>query len=208
MDGIDNLVDSQLCFGFFVIFFIHFFHFSSPSVLGFVLGGIGRGGGRGASGACLGHVSLVATPEAPAFLHHGGLLFFCEGTIDPARRVDHHGDCSSASLAMGLSFRFKGATPFAFSLSKPRLFLFLWVEAAQPEPYVVFRVHHVFPFMPSLGVVFGDDILSQGIREASSKEVQGAFLIQPISSFGSQGLKPGDIGIEIYALHADAVQLC
>ena len=72
----------------------------------------------------------------------------------------------------------------------------------------MFGVHHVFPFLPSLGVVFGDDILSQGIREASSKEVQGAFLIQSISSFGSQGLKPGDVGIEIYALHADAVQLC
>jgi hypothetical protein len=62
--------------------------------------------------------------------------------------------------------------------------------------------------VPGLGIVFGNDILSQGIREASSKEVQGAFLIQPISSFGSQGLKSGDIGVEIYALHVDAVQLC
>jgi hypothetical protein len=41
-----------------------------------------------------------------------------------------------------------------------------------------------------------------------SKEVQSAFLIQSISAFGSQGLEPGDIGIKIYALHADAVQLC
>ena len=72
----------------------------------------------------------------------------------------------------------------------------------------MFGVRYVLPFMPGLGVVFRDDILSQGIREASSKEVQGAFLIQSISSFGSQGLKSGNIGIEIYALHVDAVQLC
>ena len=78
---------------------------------------------------------------------------------------------------MGLSFRFERATPFALSLSKLCPFLFLWVEAAQPEPYVVFGVRHVFPFMPGLGVVFSNDILSQGIREALSKEVQGAFLI-------------------------------
>ena len=57
----------------------------------------------------------------------------------------------------------------------------------------MFRMCHVFPFMPSLGIVLGDDILSQGIREASSKEVQSAFLIQPISRFGSQGLECGDI---------------
>ena len=66
-------------------------------------------------------------------------------------------------------------------------------------------MHHVLPFMPGLGVMLGDDVLSQGIREASSKEVQSSFLIQPISSFGSQGLKPGDIGIKIYALHMDAI---
>ena len=76
-------------------------------------------------------------------------------------------------------------TPFTLSLSKPCLFLFLWVEAAQPEPYVVFGVCHVFPFMPGLGVVLRDNILSQGIRKASLKEVQGAFFVQPISSFGS-----------------------
>ena len=74
MDGIDNLVNSQLCFGFFVVFFINFFYLSGPSVLGFVLGGIESRERRGASGACLGHVSLVAPPEAPAFLHHGGFL--------------------------------------------------------------------------------------------------------------------------------------
>ena len=66
------------------------------------------------------------------------ILFFHEGVVDPAWRVDHHGDCFSASFAMGLSPRFEGATPFTFSLSKPRLFLFLQVEAAQSEPYVVF----------------------------------------------------------------------
>ena len=69
-------------------------------------------------------------------------------------------------------------------------------------------MHHVFPFVPSLGIVLGDDILSQGTREASSKEVQSAFLIQPISGFGSQGLELGNIGIKIYALHVDVVQLC
>ena len=176
MDGIDNLVDSQLRFRFFIILFLNFFRFSGSSVLRFVLWGVGSGGGRGACGAHLGHVSLVATPEAPAFLQHGGLLF-SEGAVDPAQRVDHHGDCPSASFAMGLSFRFERATPFAFSLSELCLLLFLWVEAAQPKPYVVFGVCHVFPFMPGLGVVFSDDILSQGVREASSKEVQGAFLI-------------------------------
>ena len=122
-------------------------------------------------------MSFVAAPEAPAFFQHGGLLLFSEGAVDPAWRVDHYGDCSSASFAMGLSFRFERATPFTFSLSKFCLFLFLWVEAAQPEPYIVFGVRHVFPFMPGLGVVFSDDILSQSVREASSKEVQGAFFI-------------------------------
>ena len=122
-------------------------------------------------------MSLVAAPETPAFLQHGGLLLFHEGVVDPTWRVNHHGDCSSASFSMGLSFRFERATPFAFSLSELCLFLFLWVEAAQPEPYVMLGVRHVFPFMPGLGVVFSDDILSQGVREASSKEVQGAFLI-------------------------------
>ena len=78
---------------------------------------------------------------------------------------------------MELSFRFERATPFALSLSKSCLFLFLWVEAAQLEPYVVFGAHHGVPFIPGLGVVFSNDILSQGVREASSKEVQGAFLI-------------------------------
>ena len=72
----------------------------------------------------------------------------------------------------------------------------------------MFRMCHVFPFVPSLGIVLEDDILSQGIREASLKEVQSAFLIQPISHLGSQGLESGDIGIKIYALHVDAVQLC
>ena len=109
---------------------------------------------------------------------------------------------------MGLSFSFERATPFALSLSKLCLFLFLWVEAAQPEPYIVFSARHGVPFIPGLGVVFRNDILSQGIRETSSKEVQGAFLIQSISGFGSQGLKPGNIRIEIYALHADTVQFC
>ena len=56
--------------------------------------------------------------------------------------------------------------------------------------------------------MLGDDILSQGIREALLKEVQSAFLIQPISHFGSQGLESGDIGIKIYALYADVVQFC
>ena len=69
-------------------------------------------------------------------------------------------------------------------------------------------MRHVLPFMPGLGVMLGDDVLSQGIREASSKEVQSSFLIQPISRFGSQGLESGNIGIKIYALHADTVQLC
>ena len=105
------------------------------------------------------------------------LLLFSEGAVDPARRVDHHGDCSSASFAMELSFRFERVVPFTLSLSILCLFLFLWVEAAQPEPYVVFGVRHVFPFMPGLGVVFSNDILFQGIREALSKEVQGAFLV-------------------------------
>ena len=140
-------------------------------------------------------MSFVAAPETPAFLHHGGLFFFCEGAIDPAQGVDHHGDCSSASFAMRLSFRFERATPFALSLSEPCLFLFLWVEATQPEPYIVFGACHDFPFMPSLWVMFGDDILSQSVREASSEEVQGSFLIQPISSFSCQSLKCGDIGV-------------
>ena len=160
------------------------------------------------SGACLGHVSLVATPEAPAFFHHDSLFLLCEGAVDPTWRVDHHGDCSTTPFVMGLSLWFEGSTPFAFSLSKPRLFLFLRVEAAQSEPYVVFRMCHVFPFVPGLGIVLEDDILSQGVREALSKEVQSAFLIQSISHFGSQGLESGDIGIKIYALHVDAVQLC
>ena len=137
-------------------------------------------------GACLGHVSLVAAPEAPAFLQHRGLFFFSEGAVDPARGVDHHGDCSSTSFAMGLSSRFERSMPFALSLSKLHLFLFLWVEAAQFEPYVMFSVRHGVPFIPGLGIVFSNDILSQGVREASSKEVQGAFLIQSISGFGSQ----------------------
>ena len=150
-------------------------------------------------------MSLVTAPEAPAFFHHGSLFFFSEGAVDPARRIDHHGDCSTASFAMGLSLGLEGAMPFTFSLSKLHPFLFLWVEAAQSEPYIVFSVCHIFPFMPGLGIVLGDYILSQGVREASSKEVQSSFLIQPIFSFGSQGLKPGDIGIKIYALHMDAV---
>ena len=104
-------------------------------------------------------MSLVATPEAPAFFHHGSFLLFSEGVVDLAQRVDHHGDRPTASFAMGLSLRSEGATPFTFSLSKPCLFLFLWVEAAQSEPYVVFRVCHVLPFMPGLGVVFENDIL-------------------------------------------------
>jgi hypothetical protein len=62
--------------------------------------------------------------------------------------------------------------------------------------------------MPGLGIVFRDDVLSQGVREALLKEVQSAFFIQPITCFGSQGLESGDIGVQIYALHADAVQLC
>ena len=104
-------------------------------------------------------MSFVAAPEAPALLHQGSLLF-CEGVIDPAQRVDHHGDCSTASFAMGLSFGFEGATPFTFSPSKLSLFWFLGVKAAQSEPYIMFYVHHVFPFVPGLGVVFRDDILS------------------------------------------------
>ena len=98
--------------------------------------------------------------------------------------------------------------PFTFSPSKLCLFLFLWVEAAQSKPHVVFSMCHVLPFMPGLGVVLRNDVLPQGIRETSLKEVQSAFLIQPISSFGSQGLESGDVGIKIYALHADVVQLC
>ena len=78
---------------------------------------------------------------------------------------------------MGLSSRFERAVPFALSLSKLCFFLFLWVEAAQLEPYIVFGARHGVPFIPGLGVVFRNDILSQGVREASSKEVQGAFLI-------------------------------
>ena len=171
------MVNSQLRFRFFVIFFLNFFHFGGSSMLRFVLWGVGSRGGRGARGACFGHVSLVAAPEAPAFLQHRGLFFFSEGAVDPARRVDHHGDCSSASFAMGLSFRFERATPFALSLPKLHLFLFLWVETAQFEPYVVFCACHGVPFIPALGVVLSDDILSQGIREASSEEVQGAFFI-------------------------------
>ena len=103
MDGIDNLVDSQLRFRFFITFFINFFYFSGPGVLGFVLGGVGSGGRHRSSGARLGHVSLVAAPEAPAFLHHGSLFFFSEGAVDPAQRVDHHGDHPTTSFAMGLS---------------------------------------------------------------------------------------------------------
>ena len=94
----------------------------------FVLGSV-RGGGRcGASGACLGHVSLVATPKTPAFLHHGSLFFFYKGAVDPARRVNHHGDCPTASFAVGLSLGLEGAMPFAFSSSKLGLFWFLWVD--------------------------------------------------------------------------------
>jgi hypothetical protein len=104
-------------------------------------------------------MSLVATPEAPAFLHHGSLFIFHKDVIDPARRVNHHGDCSTASFAMGLSLGFEGATPFTFSPSKLSLFWFLWVEAAQPEPYIMFSMCHVLPFVPGLGVVFGDDVL-------------------------------------------------
>ena len=122
-------------------------------------------------------MSFVATPEAPAFFQHGGLFFFSEGAVDPARGVDNHGDCSSASFAVGLSFRFERATPFAFGLSKLHLFLLLWVETAQLEPYVVFGACHGVPFIPGLGIVFSNDILSQGVREASSEEVQGAFFV-------------------------------
>ena len=160
MDGVNNMIDSKLCFRFFVILFLDFFHFSGSSVLRFALWGVGSRGGRGTCGACLGHVSLVAAPEAPAFFQHGGFLFFSEGAIDPARGVDRHGDCSPASFAVGLSSGFEGTTPFGFGLSKLRLFLFLWVEAAQLEPYVVFSACHGVPFIPGLGVMFGNDVLS------------------------------------------------
>ena len=129
MDGVDNLVNSQLCFGFIIVFFIYFLDFSGPSMLRLVLGSV-RGRGRcGVSGAHLGHVSFVATPEAPAFLHHGSLFFFHEGAIDLAWGIDHHGDCSTF-FAMGLSLGFERATPFTFSPSKLCLLLFLWVQAA------------------------------------------------------------------------------
>ena len=59
------MVDSQLRFRFFVILFLNFFHFSGSSVLRFALWGVGSRGGQGAYGACLGHMSLVAAPEAP-----------------------------------------------------------------------------------------------------------------------------------------------
>ena len=128
MDGIDNLVDSQFCFRFFILFFVYFFNFSGPGMLGFALGGVGSGRGGRVSGACLGHVSFVATSEASSFLHHSSLFFLSEGVVDPAQRVNYHGDHPTASFTMGLSLGFEGATPFAFSLSKPRLFLFLWVD--------------------------------------------------------------------------------
>ena len=85
--------------------------------------------------------------------------------------------------------------PFALSLSELCLFLFLWVEATQSEPYIMFGVCHDFPFVPSLWVMFEDDILSQSIREALSEEVQGSFLVQPISSLSCESLKRGDIGV-------------
>ena len=151
-------------------------------------------------------MSFVAAPEASTFFQHRGLLFFGEGAVDPARGVDHHGNCPAASSAMGLSLRLERAAPFALSLSKLCLFLFLWVEATQSEPYIMFGACHDFPFMPGLWVMFGDDILSQGVREASSEKVQGSFLIQSISGFSCQSLKRGDIGVQIYSLHADAVQ--
>jgi hypothetical protein len=78
---------------------------------------------------------------------------------------------------MGLSLRSESAKPFALSLSKFHLFLFLRVEAAQLEPYVMFSARHGVPFIPGLGIMLSNNILPQGVREASSKEVQGAFFI-------------------------------